>query len=144
MESPDDRETKVLVVEDDPDQAALLASMLRDGGFCVWTVMDGEHALREVRNRRPDVVTLDLQMPRKSGLLFYRQLKSDPEFRDVPVVVVSGIIQADRDTENFVQAFLEAEHVPAPNAYLEKPVGTGELLEAVRTAAGVGPAAGAH
>jgi CheY-like chemotaxis protein len=128
----EDALVRALVVEDDPDYAALLAGMLQDAGYSVRTALDGECALKEVRAQRPDVITLDIQMPRKSGLLFYRQLKSNPEFRAIPVVVVTGITRDDRDTEVFVHTFLEVEHLPSPAAYIEKPVGADELLGTVR------------
>jgi CheY-like chemotaxis protein len=122
-----------LVVEDDPDYAALLAAMLLDGGYTVRTATDGVHALEQVRTERPDFITLDIQMPRQSGVLFCRQLKSDPQFRDIPVIIVTGITRDDRDTELFVHTLLDVEHLPAPHAYLEKPVEAEELLEVVRT-----------
>jgi CheY-like chemotaxis protein len=79
-------------------------------------------------------------MPRKSGVLFYRQLKSDPKFREIPVVVVTGLTRGDRDTELVVRTFLEVEHVPPPVAYLEKPVSAGEFLETVGAAVERNPA----
>lgn len=132
METTDYVLMNALVVEDDPDYAALLAGMLRDGGYTVRTAPDGECALEEVRKQRPDIITLDIQMPRKSGVFFYRQLKSAPEFRGIPVVIVTGITRDDRDTEVFVHTFLEVEHLPSPAAYLEKPVEANKLLGTVR------------
>ena len=128
----EDVPAKALVVEDDPDYAVLLARTLEDDGFAVRIATDGEHALNAVQKERPDVITLDIQMPRKSGLLFYRQLKCNPEYRRIPVVVVTGITRGDRDTEVFIRTFLEVDHLPLPAAYLEKPAEAEDLLNTVR------------
>ena len=123
-----------LVVEDEPDYATLISEILQEDGYSVATASDGIEALGSVRKQRPDVITLDIQMPRKGGVEFYRELKSDPEFNEIPVVVVTGITRDDRDMETFVRTFLEVEHLPMPDAYLEKPVDDEELLRVIRDA----------
>jgi len=123
-----------LVVEDDRDYAELLAAMLEEGGFHVEYAVDGLDALDRVRSRKPDVITLDIQMPRKGGIQFYRELKSDPDFQEIPIVVVTGITKDDRDMETFVRTFLETEHLPLPDGFLEKPVDNDELLRHVSDA----------
>lgn len=121
----------VLVVEDDADYSALLSVILENQGLAVSTAYDGEEALEQVLLRRPDLVTLDLQMPRKSGTLFYRQMKQRPELRDVPVIVLTGLTRDSRETETVVRSLLETEHLPAPDAYLEKPSSRREIAETV-------------
>mgnify|MGYP001823266516 FL=1 len=123
-----------LVVEDEPDYATLISEILQEDGYSVAMASDGIEALGSVRKQRPDVITLDLQMPRKGGVEFYRELKSDPDFNEIPVVVVTGITRDDRDMETFVRTFLEVEHLPMPDAYLEKPVDDEELLRVIRDA----------
>ena len=123
-----------LVVEDEPDYATLISEILQEDGYSVAMASDGIEALGSVRKQRPDVITLDIQMPRKGGVEFYRELKSDPEFNEIPVVVVTGITRDDRDMETFVRTFLEVEHLPMPDAYLEKPVDDEELLRVIRDA----------
>jgi CheY-like chemotaxis protein len=125
------KQVAALVVEDERDYAELLATVLEGDGYAVEYAVDGADALERVRSRRPDVITLDVQMPRKSGIQFYRELKSDPAFVEIPVVVVTGITKDDRDMETFVRAFLEVEHLPMPDAYLEKPVDNDDLLRVV-------------
>jgi len=125
------KQVAALVVEDERDYAELLATVLEGDGYAVEYAVDGADALERVRSRRPDVITLDVQMPRKSGIQFYRELKSDPVFVEIPVVVVTGITKDDRDMETFVRAFLEVEHLPMPDAYLEKPVDNDDLLRVV-------------
>lgn len=132
------KQTAALVVEDERDYAELIATVLEGDGYSVEYAVDGADALDRVRARRPDVITLDVQMPRKGGIQFYRELKSDPAFAEIPVVVVTGITKDDRDMETFVRAFLEVEHLPMPDAYLEKPVDNQDLLRVVGDALRVG------
>ena len=123
---------RVLVVEDEADYADLLAEWLREDGYEVDTAVDGIEAFQLLRSRRPDVITLDMQMPRKGGVEFYRELKSNHNLRDVPVIVVTGLTVDDRDIETFIRTFLDVAHLPMPDAYLEKPVDGGEFLRVVR------------
>jgi CheY-like chemotaxis protein len=124
----------VLVVEDEPDLAALLRSILVRAGYTVATAHNGQDALVEVREHRPDIITLDMKMPRRSGVHFYRALKKARAFRDVPVVVVTGLTHDDKDMENLIRSLLEPENVPHPEAYVEKPVDEPHFLRTIREA----------
>ena len=115
-------EKHVLIVEDEPDFADLLRSILVSAGYTVATAYNCEDALSEVRRTRPHVITLDMQMPRQSGAHFYRKLKADDELRDIPVVVVTGVTRDDKDMETLVRCLLEPDNIPHPEAYMEKPV----------------------
>jgi CheY-like chemotaxis protein len=79
----------VLVVEDDPALRELYRSTLTLAGYSVVAVEDGIDALRRVERRRPDALVLDLALPRKSGRDVKRELRSNPETRDIPIVIVS-------------------------------------------------------
>src|SRR5688572_7854006 len=80
----------VLVVEDDPTLRELYRSTLALAGYWVVAVEDGIDALRRVEHRRPDALVLDLALPRVSGRDVERELRSNPETRDIPIVIVSG------------------------------------------------------
>jgi len=121
----------VLVVEDEPDFAALLRSILLNGGYTVAMAHNCEDALSQVREVRPDIITLDMQMPRESGAIFYRKIKADEKLRDIPVVVVTGVTRDDQDMKTLVRSLLESDSVPHPEAYLEKPVDGLSLLRTV-------------
>lgn len=129
----------VLVVEDEPDFAALLQSILVKAGYTVATAYNGEGAMEAVRQRRPDVITLDMKMPRQSGVHFYRRLKKGRAFRDVPVVVVTGLTRDDKDMENLIRSLLEPENVPHPEAYVEKPVDEPRFLKTIQEALASSP-----
>jgi len=125
---------RILVVDDEPDFAAYLQTLLEAAGLEVEVAYDGEDALASVRERTPALVTLDISMPRKTGVLFYREMKSDPKLREVPVVVITGLRTTNRYAGPFVERFFEVDHLqlPKPDAYLDKPIDKGLLLQTVR------------
>ena len=120
MTSAPTRAKHVLVVDDEPDFAALLRSILTRAGYTVATATHCEDAMKELDREIPDLITLDINMPEKSGMFFYRDVKARPKFRDVPVVVVTGLTRDDKDMENIIRSFLETQNVPHPEAYLER------------------------
>jgi CheY-like chemotaxis protein len=124
----------VLIVEDEPDFAAMLQSILRNAGYTAATAHNSEDALSQVRRTKPDVITLDMQMPRESGAMLYRKLKRDEKLRDIPVVVVTGVTRDDQDMKTLVRSLLEPDNVPHPEAYLEKPVDGPSLLKTIEEA----------
>ena len=81
----------ILVIDDEPDVVSYLSMFLSDEGFKVVTAPDGPRGLAAARAEKPDLITLDLQLPGEWGPRFYRKLRKDKELKDTPVVVVSGI-----------------------------------------------------
>ena len=122
----------ILVVEDEPDCAALIESILREGGFSTAVAYHGIEALDRVQEQTPDLITLDIQMPKRSGMLFYRQMKQDDSFRQIPVLIITGLTRQDKDMQTFIHVFLdEIDGLPPPQAYLEKPVDHERLLAVI-------------
>ncbi|KKN54020.1 hypothetical protein LCGC14_0596700, partial [marine sediment metagenome] len=88
--------TKVLVVDDTPDMAKLMARAVQDQGYEAIVAGDGPHALEMASAERPDVVLLDIMMPRMNGIEVLRRLKADAQLREIPVILVSAKSE-DRD-----------------------------------------------
>jgi two-component system phosphate regulon response regulator PhoB len=130
-EPPEQQQTpkRVLVVEDEPDFAALMESMLRGLGYDVSIAYDGDEALSEVQAAAPDVITLDIQMPKQSGVFFYRKMKSQEALRNIPVIVVTGLRRDDPEWDGIIRTFLDVDHLPHPEAYLDKPVDRDRLAK---------------
>jgi CheY-like chemotaxis protein len=84
----------VLIVEDDLWIQSIAAELLRDEGFATATATDGESGLKLVDAIRPDVILLDLGLPRMSGSSFLQYLRADPSLGETPVIVVSGQAEA--------------------------------------------------
>jgi DNA-binding response OmpR family regulator len=114
-----------LIVEDHPDQAQMVAQVLRLRAYEPILAETGETGLRLARERRPDVVVLDLMLPDINGFDVCRQLRSDRETMLTPVVMLTAL----GDAENRVRGF----RVGA-NAYVTKPYGIDELIRAISAA----------
>lgn len=123
----------ILVVEDEADFVAYLREVLETAGYRVSAAFDGAEALEIVYRDPPDLVTLDISMPRKTGVLFYRQMKAEVRLRDIPVVVITGLRTGNRYAAPFIERFFEFDNPPLPrvDAYLDKPVSKADLLATV-------------
>jgi len=113
----------ILIVDDEPDVRTYLTALLEDTGFEAVPAADGIEAFTLARSAKPDLVTLDITMPGQSGLQTYKDLKSDPELKAIPVIIITA---AERSMESFMQ-LLDGE--PEPEAFLSKPIDTAALLE---------------
>jgi CheY-like chemotaxis protein len=129
----DEQRRHVLVVDDEPDFVAFLQFVLTKGGYRVTVAYDGEEALERALADPPDAVTLDIQMPRKTGVLFYRQMKAQEHLRHIPVIVVTGLRTSNAYAAPFIERFFEVDTppLPRPECYLDKPVTGARLLETV-------------
>lgn len=87
------RSALVLVVEDSEDAYEVYSELLASIGFSVEGASDGEEAIARTRVLQPDLVLLDLALPRLNGLEVARRLKSDPSTRAIPILAVSGLVR---------------------------------------------------
>ncbi|NIM65845.1 MAG: response regulator [Candidatus Latescibacteria bacterium] len=122
-----DKLRRVLIVDDESDFAALLESMFKELGFETQIAHNGEDALAMLDLGRPDIITLDIQMPNQSGILFYQQIKTIEYYAHIPVIVISGLPPKTSEWRRFMTAFLEGQRMPGPQAYLNKPVEKNDL-----------------
>jgi CheY-like chemotaxis protein len=90
---------RVLVADDEPMTAELLAYMLDHRGFEVYSAYDGREAIDRIRELRPDAVVLDVMMPSLHGYDVARMVREDPELQHVPVVLVSSVDEVDVEWE---------------------------------------------
>jgi CheY-like chemotaxis protein len=110
----------VLLVDDAEDVRRMYQDFLEDAGMRVVTAADGASALEAIGYESPDVIVLDLSMPRMSGWDVIKHLKQEPWTRRVPIVVLSGLDERD------------AALAAGANSYLPKPTLPSELLTEVR------------
>lgn len=121
----------VLVVEDDPSVRGLLQTLLSAEGYDVVTASDGLAGLVKATSRRPSLVLLDLMMPDLGGVRVLEEMRGDPELADIPVIVVTGKIDAIPEMRDLLGE---------QNVFL-KPFAVGELLGRVAQVTG-GPGSG--
>lgn len=82
---------KILFIEDEPALQKTLAEFLRGHGYRVISALDGEIGLRLAKSERPDLVLLDLILPRRHGLEVMKAMHADPKLASVPVIVLSNV-----------------------------------------------------
>ncbi len=84
------KDARILVIEDDKFLRKACEVSLKKRGFTVYTAIDGEEGLRQAHTAAPDIILLDLLMPKLSGLETLEALKKDEKTRDIPVVILSN------------------------------------------------------
>ncbi len=112
----------ILVVEDDFDTCALIALKLRSHGFDVRTATNGEEALAEIAAARPDLVVLDIMMPKLGGFDVCRRLRDDSATADIPVIMLTS-----KARESDVEQGLAV----GADDYMAKPFSPRELVDRV-------------
>ena len=113
----------VLVVDDEQDIVEFLTQLLEDNGYEVTSANDGLAAMNLVQEKKPDVILLDLQMPEETGTGLYRKLQHKKEFKDIPVIIISGL------AGNYLAV---SKSVPV----IDKPPKEENVLEEIRKALG--------
>lgn len=118
---------RVLLIEDEPNIIEAIRFILSRDGWRVDTHSDGLTALDAVRARRPDLVVLDVMLPNRSGYDILHDLREDPEFKELPVLMLTARGQKkDREL---------AEKLGA-SSFMTKPFSNGEVLATVRALVG--------
>ena len=121
----------ILVADDDRDVVTFVSTVLEKSGYKVISAKDGEEALEKIKANRPDLVILDVLMPKQSGIRLYRELKTDQSLKDIPVVILSGISKRTFLRSQEVLTEFGGEPVPEPEVYIEKPVEADDLAQTV-------------
>ena len=91
----DTKAKTILVVDDEADVRNFLKIALIEAGFNVITATNGNKALEEVKKTIPDLISLDLVMPEKSGAMFHRELNKNKEWSKIPIIIVTGHARDD-------------------------------------------------
>ncbi len=82
---------KILIVDDDPVIVKYLKNLFENNGYKTCNATDGSKGIDVLKKEKPDLVTLDLEMPEEWGPKFYRKLSKEEEFKNIPVIVISGL-----------------------------------------------------
>jgi len=117
----------ILVVDDDPDLVETVAVMLESKGCEVGRAYDGIEGEESIKERRPDLVILDIMMPRKDGYVLCAELKRKEETRDIPVVLLTAVGEAVPTT-----SYTHADGMSTEaDDYIPKPIDTEGLWQVV-------------
>jgi len=135
---------KILIVDDEADQRTFLSTVLEENGYASISAKDGVEGLELLRKEKPDLVLLDLMMPKKSGISMFQELRSDPNLSHIPVIVVTGVSEVTgvdfrnfmfkqplRDEKKFVETTGLTKYT-IPDGYIEKPIDPDELIKIIK------------
>ena len=118
---------RILVVEDDADEANLIKMILEPEGYEVALASNGKEGLEKVESDSPDLIVLDVMMPELDGFAVCSQLKESPEYSHIPVILLTAVAQRISDTNYPLDGVMRA----GAEEYLEKPIKPEELIETV-------------
>jgi twitching motility two-component system response regulator PilH len=109
-------------------------TVLEENGYSPLEATNGEEGMQIIRKEQPDLIILDVLMPRESGIRLYRQLQTDAKLKKIPIIILSGITRKSFLRSQKALTEFGGEPVPEPETYLEKPVEPEELAAAIQKA----------
>ncbi|HPO10291.1 MAG TPA: response regulator [bacterium] len=116
------RQKLILVVDDEPDVITYLTTLLEDNGYATDSAVNGTEAMAKLRQLKPDLITLDISIPEKSGVRVYREMKEDPDLAHIPVLVITAVTGYGGKPEVFEQFLSSRKHIPSPEGFIDKPL----------------------
>jgi len=120
---------KILIIDDEKDMRVYLEALFRKAGYDTETAENGEEGQWLAEANNPDLITLDILMPKKSGIKAYRGLRTSDKTRSTPIVVLTGLTRLD-------DFFGDLGDLPQPDELVEKPIERDDFLAKVRNLIG--------
>jgi CheY-like chemotaxis protein len=119
---------KILVVDDDPDMRLAIGSVLKSRSYEIVEARDGEEALARLKEEKPDLMLLDLLLPKMDGFAVVKELKNTQEkYPNIPILIISSV----REEASHRRYELEVGHKLNIDEYIEKPIEPFILLQRV-------------
>ncbi len=122
----------VLSVDDEDHAREFVSTVLEENGYTPILATNGQEAIDIIRRQKPDLIIMDILMPKQSGIRMYHELKTSELFKDIPVIIYSGVAKRTALRAQAAQAEFRGESIPEPDAYLEKPVPPDRLIAVVK------------
>lgn len=131
-------EKNIIVVDDEPDVREFLSAIIKDAGFNVRTAVDGVDGFEKIMKYKPDLVTVDMVMPRKGGFRLVRKLRKDRQLQNIPVIIITAHAQDEFGKEDIEKFYGFAIHV-RPRYIMDKPIVPETLINNICTILEVEP-----
>jgi CheY-like chemotaxis protein len=122
-------------VDDEIEVIGFAWTVLEESGYTPISATNGEEGMKKVRDEKPDLVLLDILMPRRGGIAMYHDLRHNEETRNIPVIIITAISKKDSGPlgAHFKEIIMrEGQETPAPDGYIEKPMNGDRMLRLVR------------
>ena len=120
---------KILIVDDDLDVRIYVRTLFETSGYAPVVTRNGKEGLEKAKELSPDLIILDVMMPEAGGVAMYRELKSDQELKDIPVIMLTGI--GEKSFSHYLKMLnlKVKDPIPQPDAHMEKPLDHEKLLK---------------
>ncbi len=124
---------KIVVVDDELDMRVFVSTLLETSGYKTYVATQGVEGLKMAKEVKPDLIILDVMMPKQGGIQMYREAKTDDDLKHVPVIILSAIAKKTFfHSQNILDSY-KGQPVPEPEGYIEKPPEPEELLRCVES-----------
>jgi two-component system, OmpR family, alkaline phosphatase synthesis response regulator PhoP len=124
---------RILVVDDEPDFAAIVQGNLEKEGFCVDVAYNGVEGIEKVTADPPDAIVLDVMMPEKDGYQMCAELKGNPKYADIPIVLLTAVASHISSTRYSHSDGMSTE----ADDYLPKPASAADITESIKRLLGM-------
>ena len=141
---------QVLIIDDDRNTVEFLSAVLTEDGYDPIPAYDGNEGLRKVKEFEPDLITLDVMMPKRSGFVLFKELKRDERYKDIPILMLTAVSDVIEDLESHKDETSEKPYEPLretlkkkvqelreegmvrPEMFVDKPVQADDFIAKVR------------
>jgi CheY-like chemotaxis protein len=141
---------QVLVIDDDPNTQRFISVLLDENGYETVTAGDGSEGLEKIKQAKPDLIVLDVMMPKKTGFTLFKQLKRDEQYKDIPILMLTGVsgVLDEMDThqdETFEHPYdslrealrkgireMREQGLVRPEMFVDKPVDPDSFIDRVQ------------
>ncbi len=120
---------KILIIDDEPNIVFYLKTLLEDHNYSPLIAREADEGWKVAQEESPDLICLDIMMPKKSGITLYKELKMDKELKRIPVIIISGVENAYSFREPKFRRLVPDKKIPEPSAFFEKPIDVPAFLE---------------
>ena len=145
---------QVLIVDDDRNTVKFLSVVLSEHGYDPVPAFDGNEGLQKIKQAKPDLIILDVMMPKKSGFALFKQLKGDDQHKDIPILMLSGVAgildeMEDNNEETFEKPYdslrealkkkiqqMREDGLVKPEIFVDKPVDPDSFIAKVQSLIG--------
>ena len=111
---------RILVVEDELDMRIFISTLLKTNGYEPIVAVNGDEGINKARKSKPAAIIMDVMMPKAGGIQMYREIKTDQELKDIPVIMLSAIAQKTFYHSLRMLNTYRGQTVPEPDAYVER------------------------
>jgi CheY-like chemotaxis protein len=127
---------KIMIIDDEPDIRIYLISVLEDNGYLACSHNDDVSIVESIRKEKPNLIILDIMMPGRSGISIYKELKNQPDLKDIPVALISGIPSTSSFNPEGFRALAHDDSLPMPASFIDKPIKIEPFLKLVENMLG--------